>query len=121
MLDLLYKVLVFAALHGSVVEAGYAPHYSAGLMARVAANRDMPPAACMVSRPRGPIGGWVWVYGQWTGTLLHCKIVDVSGPADVRRHEQQRRVTELSFEVAATICGSTRERVIDCPVIVIGD
>lgn len=90
-------------------------------MAKVAANRDLRPVACMVSRPRGPIGGWVWVYGKRTGALLRCKIVDVSHPRDLARHERMRRVAELSYEVTAAICGSTRERVIDCPVLVIGD
>lgn len=75
----------------------------------------------MVSRPRGPIGGWVWVYGEKTGALLRCKIVDVSHPRDLARHERMRRVVEISHENARALCGSTKERVIDCPVIVIAE
>lgn len=118
-LTLLYAVLVWASLHGGSVESGWAPHYAPGVMERVARNRDMQPAACMVSRPRGPIGGWVWVYGEKTQTLLHCRVTDVSAPADVARHIKLRRRVELSYEVTNALCGSTRERVIDCPVLVV--
>jgi hypothetical protein len=112
-------LLTFVLLHGGTVSEGYAPHYSKNLMAQVARNRDIVPSACMVSRPRGPIGGWVWVYGVRTGALLHCKIVDVSAPVDLARHERTGRIAEISYEVAAELCGSTRERVIDCPVMVV--
>jgi hypothetical protein len=102
-----------------VVDSGYAPHYAANVMERVARNRDIASAACMVSRPRGPIGGWVWIYGERTGTLLRCKIVDVSHPADVMRHERTKRVAELSYEVAGVVCGNTRGRADECPVTII--
>jgi hypothetical protein len=115
----LYKLLVWAALHGGIVEAGYAPHYAPGLMAQVARTRDMAPAVCMVSRPRGPIGGWVWVYGERTGALLRCKVVDVSAPKDRARHERTGRVVEISHENARALCGTTRGNVEECPVIVI--
>ena len=116
----LYALLVWAALHGSVVECGYAPHYSAGLMKKVALRRDISPVSCMVSRPRGPLGGWVWVYGVNTQTLLRCKIVDVSAPRDLARHVRTKRIAELSFEVTAALCGRTDERVIDCPIVTVG-
>jgi hypothetical protein len=72
----------------------------------------------MVSRPRGPVGGWVYVYGVATDTLRRCQIVDVSQPWDLDRHERLGRVVELSFEVTQSLCGSTTEPVIKCPVVV---
>ncbi len=104
---------------GAQIQTGWAPHYASGLMRRVARNRDIAPVACMVSRPRGPIGGWVWIYGHATGTLLHCKVVDVSEAIDLARHERTGRVAELSYEVTRALCGRTDERVIDCPITVI--
>jgi hypothetical protein len=73
----------------------------------------------MVSRPRGPIGGWVYVYGVNTGKLRRCQIVDVSQPWDLDRHERLGRVVELSYEVTQSLCGSTTEPVMKCPVIVL--
>lgn len=118
-LETLYRLLLVVALQGGDVTTGWAPHYAKGVMERVARNRDMQPVACMVSRPRGPLGGWVWVYGERTGVLLHCQIVDVSHPRDLKRHERTGRVVEISYEVTMALCGSTRERVIDCPVTVV--
>lgn len=117
-MDLLH-ILLLAILHGGTIQSGYAPHYSPGLMARVAANRDMAPAACMVSSPTWPLGTHLWVHGENTGQLLDCTVVDVSAPKDRDRHIRTRRVIELSYEATTALCGSTRERVIDCPVVVI--
>jgi len=88
-------------------------------MSKVARNRDMPPESCMVSRPRGPLGGWVWVYGVNTQALLRCKIVDVSAPRDLARHIRTGRIAELAHEVTDRLCGSTRERVVDCPIVTV--
>jgi len=110
---------VWAALHSAVVECGYAPHYAPGLMSKVAHHRDMPPTACMVSSPTLPLGAWVWVYGQRTGALLRCRVTDVSHPRDKARHLRTGRIAELAYEVTARLCGSTRERVIDCPIVVV--
>ena len=88
-------------------------------MTRVAANRDMAPQACMVSSPVWPLGTHLWVYGERTQTLLQCTVMDVSAPKDRGRHIRTKRVIELSFEVTEALCGSTKERVIDCPVVVI--
>jgi hypothetical protein len=111
--------LVLAAVMGWDVQEGYAPHYAKGLMAKVAARRDMRPVACMVSSPIHPIGGWQYVYGVRTGALRFCKIVDVSHPRDVERHIRTMRIAEIAFEDTRALCGSTRERVVDCPIIVI--
>lgn len=118
-LTLLYKLLVCASLHGGSVETGYAPRYAPGLMERVARNRDMQPSACMVSRPDGPIGGWVWVWGDRTGVLLRCQVVDVSHPRDKARHIRTRRIVEISHENAQALCGTTRGSVKECPVTVV--
>ena len=88
-------------------------------MEKVARTRDIQPVACMVSRPHGPIGGWVWVFGHRTGVLLHCKIVDVSHPRDLARHTRTRRVVEISHENAKQLCGSTKGSVRECPVSII--
>lgn len=101
------------------METGVSPHYAKNVMEQVARNRDMQPAACMVSRPRGPIGGWVWVYGHKTGTLLRCKIVDVSHPRDLGRHERTGRVVEISYEVTKHLCMTTKGSVKECPVTII--
>lgn len=104
---------------GGDVSHGWAPHYSAGLMAQVARTRDLAPVSCMVSSPVHPIGSWVYVYGQHTGALLYCRVTDASHPKDRARHLRTHRVVELSFEVTEALCGSTRERAVDCPVVVI--
>lgn len=88
-------------------------------MARVARNRDMVPVSCMVSRPRGPLGGWVWVYGVNTQALRRCQIVDVSAPRDLARHIRLKRVVEISYENTRELCGRTDERVIDCPIVIV--
>jgi hypothetical protein len=117
--ELFYRLLIFAILHGGIIQSGYAPHYSPMLMTRVAQHRAMQPSACMVSSPIWPLGTQLWVYGERTGELLDCTVVDVSAPKDAARHIRTRRVVELSFEVTKALCGSTRERVIDCPVMVV--
>lgn len=118
-MELFTRLIIFAILHGGIIQSGYAPHYSPGLMARVARTRDMPPAACMVSSPVWPLGTQLWVYGERTQTLLPCTVVDVSAPKDRARHIRTKRVVELSYEVTKALCGSTKERVIDCPVTVV--
>jgi hypothetical protein len=117
--ELFYRLLIFALLHGGTIQSGFAPHYSSGLMTRVARHRDMAPQACMVSSPIYPLGTQLWVYGEKTGALLDCIVMDVSHPRDRERHIRTRRVVELSFEVTEALCGSTKERVVDCPVIVV--
>lgn len=79
----------------------------------------MAPVACMVSSPRYDIGAWVYVWGVTTKVLRHCKVVDVSGPKDRERHLRTHREVEIAFENTVDLCGTTRGRVVDCPVIVI--
>jgi hypothetical protein len=100
----------------ATAEAGFAPHYSKGLMLRVSRRRKLEAAACMVSRPRGPIGGWVYVHGERTGATLKCLVTDVSHPRDLKRHLRTRRIVELSWEVTRAICGTTRGSPTQCPV-----
>jgi hypothetical protein len=88
-------------------------------MTKVARARDMAPVGCMVSSPVHPIGTWVYVYGKRTGVLLYCRVTDVSHTKDQARHLRTHRIVELSYEVAEVLCGSTRERAVDCPVMVI--
>lgn len=118
-MELFTRLLIFALLHGGSIQRGYAPHYSPGVMGGVAANRDMQPAACMVSSPVWPLGTQLWVYGEKTGQVLHCTVTDVSAPKDRARHLRTRRVVELDYAVTKALCGSTKERVVDCPVIVV--
>jgi hypothetical protein len=100
----------------TTAEAGYAPHYAKGLMARVAKRRKLDPAPCMVSRPHGPIGAWVWVHGDRTGITLKCLVVDVSHPRDLKRHHRTGRIVELSWEVSRALCGTTKGSTTACPV-----
>lgn len=97
-------------------EAGYAPHYARGLMDRVAKRRKLDRAPCMVSRPFGPLGAWVWVHGVRTEVTLKCLVVDVSHPRDRKRHQRTRRIVELSWEAARALCGTTRASPKACPV-----
>lgn len=115
---------------GAVVQKGVAPRYNDGGMEGVAKRRGIPPAPCMVSRPDGPIGGWVWVWGRNTNTLLHCKIVDVSDlvvkcqrgrcESDRDRHWRTGRIVELSYKIALLLCSRKHinHRPEQCPVTV---
>ncbi len=88
-------------------------------MARVARARDMQPQVCMVSSPIWPIGTRLWVYGEHTQVLLHCTVVDVSHPRDVKRHLRTRRLIELSYEVTEKLCKTTKGSSAECPVLII--
>ena len=109
--------MIALALGAGGGEQGYAPHYAKGLMARVAQRRGMEPSACMVSSATHPLGAWLWVRGK-TGATLLCQVVDVSHPRDIKRHIRTGRIVELSYEVTRALCGSTRERSIDCPITI---
>lgn len=116
---------------GAVVQKGVAPRYNPGGMEGVAKRRGLKPAACMVSRPDGPIGGWVYVWGKNTDILLHCKIVDVSDlvvkcqrgrcESDRDRHWRTGRIVELSYKTALLLCSRKHinHRPEQCPVLVI--
>lgn len=88
-------------------------------MEQVARNRGLEPSACMVSSPTQPIGSWLYVYGQNTGALRYCQVVDTSAPRDRARHLRTRRYVELSHEGALIFCGTTRGPVRECPVVVL--
>lgn len=88
-------------------------------MRRVSLNRDMEPVACMVSSASFEVGTWLWIYGEQTGVLLHCRVTDISAPSDEARHRRTRRIAELSFEVTARVCGATREPSRSCPITVV--
>ena len=94
-LELLYRLLIAVSLLGGEVHAGYAPRYSPGVMERVARVRDLAPVDCMVSSPRYEVGAWIWVYGANTGTLLHCRVTDVSQTRDRARHLRTKREVDL--------------------------
>ena len=98
---------------------GYAPHYARGVMARVSANRDMPPVACMVSSAQYAIGDWLWIYGVRTDTLLHCRVTDTSHPRDKARHLRTKRLVELDYAVTRALCGATNEPSAACKVIIV--
>lgn len=115
----LIRLLTLVALLGGEVHEGWAPHYAQGLMGRVARNRDLAPAGCMVSSPRYDIGTWVYVYGKRTGALRFCQVVDVSGPQDRARHLRTGREVEIAFESTIDFCGTTLSKPTDCPVLVI--
>lgn len=85
-------------------DAGYATRYAEHLMHRVAANRAMPVADCMVSYDLAGLGEFVWVRGENTGALLHCQITDHSAPPDRARHVRAGLV-ELDWESARRACG----------------
>jgi hypothetical protein len=90
-------------------------------MERVSDVRGMARVGCMVSSPTKPLGAWLYVYGERTRRLLRCRVTDVSHPRDKARHIRMRRVVELGYASTVALCGSTRERVIDCPVVVLDE
>lgn len=85
-------------------DAGYATRYSPGLMHRVASNRAMPVADCMVSDDLARLGTFVWVRGHNTGALLSCQVTDVSQARDRERHVKAGLV-ELDWASARRVCG----------------
>lgn len=118
-LETLYRLLVLAALLGGSVSEGFAPRYAPGVMERVARVRGLEQAGCMASSPTEEIGDWIYVYGVRTGALRYCRITDVSEVRDQERHIRQRRIIELDHISAGAICGTTRGRPDECPVVVV--
>jgi hypothetical protein len=118
--QLLLLLAAWAAM-GADIYSGFAPHYSPGLMQRVARNRDMSVVACMVSSPRYKLGTWLVVIGLNTGNVERCRVTDVSHPRDIARHRRTKREVEFSFETALRMCGAKaiRDRPERCPVIVV--
>lgn len=85
---------------------GYAPHYSRGLMQRVAKKRGLV-AEHGIASPIFPLRSMVEVCSTKTGEnrCITAMVVDVSAPADRKRHIQRRQWAELSFEDKAYLCG----------------
>ncbi len=96
--------------------AGYAAHYSPGVMERVARKRTMSIVSCMISSPTLLIGTWVYVRGQNTDIILHCRVTDVSAPKDKKRHIRAQLIAELNYGATINICGSTKLANKECPV-----
>jgi hypothetical protein len=101
-------------------------------MELVSYNRDMPLVGCMVSSPRYPLGTWVWVWGNNTGVLLHCRVTDESADTDTsgrgsssesdrQRHLRLGWVLELGNKEARMLCGvkAMRDPPRGCPITVI--
>ena len=117
----LINILIALALLGGESMDGYAPRYSPGLMERVSQHRGLEPVPCMVSSPYYGLGTWVYVWSQNKKILRHCRVTDVSAPQDAPRHKRTRRIVELSYELAAELCGQEylHSRPEQCPVTVI--
>lgn len=97
-------------------EDGYATHYRAGLFERVARNRGMPIARCMVADDRSSLGAIILVRGMRTGAWRWCQTTDVSAPEDRKRHLRDELI-ELDDDSARDICGKWyAERWRNCPV-----
>jgi hypothetical protein len=121
MTDTLAAILLAVVLYGGEMMSGFAPRYSPNLMERVARNRGMDVAGCMVSSPFYDIGTRVIVYGPNTDRALSCVVVDVSHPRDRARHIRTKRITELSYPAALALCGRKHinHRPEQCPVVVV--
>jgi hypothetical protein len=117
----LIRLYVLLYLLGGSVQEGWAPRYSPGVMERVSRNRDLPIVSCMVSSPTLAVGSWVYIWGRNTHTLRYCRITDVSGPKDKARHIRTKRVAELSYDAALSLCGKAamKKRPESCPIIII--
>mgnify|MGYP000996610000 CR=1 FL=1 len=100
---------------------GYAPRYSPGLMERVSRNRALEPVPCMVSSPIYPVGTWLYVWSHNQKVLRACRVTDVSAPNDRARHIRTRRIVELGYDEAISICGAEHinDRPEACPVTVL--
>lgn len=107
------------ALLGGTVREGVAPHYAPGVMERVADIRGMERVGCMVSSPIVDIGEWVYVYGVQTQALRYCQVTDTSQARDRARHIRTGRIVELDYESTIALCGTTRDRPEQCPVVVV--
>jgi hypothetical protein len=110
---------MLAALLGGSIQSGVAPHYAPGVMERVADIRGMPRVDCMVSSPIYPIGDWVYVYGVSTQALRYCQVTDTSQTRDRARHIRTHRIVELDYKSTIALCGTTRDRPEQCPVVVV--
>jgi hypothetical protein len=121
MTETLAAILLAVVLYGGEMMSGFAPRYSPGVMERVARNRGMDVAGCMVSSPFYDIGTRVIVYGPNTDRALSCTVVDVSHPRDRARHIRTKRITELSYPAALALCGRKHinHRPEQCPVVVV--
>jgi hypothetical protein len=131
MTETLARILLAVVLYGGEMMSGFAPRYSPNVMERVARNRGMDVAGCMVSSPYYDVGEWVLVYGYNTDRALRCRITDVSDPtvkcrngrceSDKARHTRTKRVTELSYPAALALCGRKHinHRPEQCPVLVV--
>ena len=117
----LINILIALALFGGEAMDGYAPRYSPGVMERVVQRRDLAPAACNISSAYYPVGTWVYVWGDNTKVLRHCRVADVSHPRDVARHKRTKRVIELGYTEARSLCGDAAMQAppTACPVTVI--
>jgi hypothetical protein len=109
-----YKRIVLARY-----TVGYAAHYGPGVMERVARKRKMPIVSCMISSPTLLIGTWVYVRGQNTNTILHCRVTDVSAPKDKKRHIHAQLIAELNYGATINICGSTKLANKECPISIL--
>lgn len=98
-------------------------------MERVARNRHIKPASCMMSLTSARrISGtqWAWVLGLRTNVLLRCLVVDLpkdtdsdgDGLTDREELQGRRIVVELKHESAKLICGSVVDPPRACPVLV---
>lgn len=107
-------ILIF--MMGFHAHGGYAARYNPGVMKRVAHNRHMSVVACMMSSPTQKLGTWMYVYGENTDKLLHCRVTDVSAPQDQKRHIKRGIVAELDYNSSRIICGSVTNSIVECAV-----
>lgn len=115
-MGLIAQAVLAFALGVSGWTEGRATLYAPGKMERVAAYRSMSVVPCMVAHPTQPIGSWLLVIGQQTGTRLTCRVTDTSQPWDRARHIRTGLI-ELDHDSALRICppgwtGNSRE----CPI-----
>lgn len=113
--------LLVAVGFGAVRQEGYAARYASGVMGKVADNRGLTWAPCMVALTSArKISGrqWVWVLGTRTRVLRRCKVVDLPQNRDRQRLKEREIVVELDHGSAGAICGSVVDPPRQCPVIV---
>lgn len=102
-MGLTVKLALLLSMGASGWTEGRATMYAPGLMERVAANRGMRTAPCMVAHPQVPIGEWLIIRGS-SGLILRCRVTDTSQPQHRARHIKIGLV-ELDYASAKRLCG----------------
>ena len=126
----LIRLYILLGLLGGEVMQGFAPRYDPGGMERMAKKHGIALDMCHISSAYYPIGTPIYVYGLNTGVLRWCIVSDVSADVDTtgrnssesdrERHKRTKRIIEVGYAEALSLCGKAHinDPPKRCPVIV---